>query len=80
MDPRICTRCGVEIEEAGLTHRKRLFCSDECCETWEDEFHKSGEPDAEDLNAEDLEEDVLDDDDLDFDEDSDFEDEDDDDF
>lgn len=66
MDPRTCDHCGQEIEDGdGIRHRRRLFCSDECCEAFEDEFLTSGEPDEVDLD-EDLDElDPLDDDDLD---------------
>lgn len=54
MEPRICDQCGQEIEEGGIRHRRRLFCSDECCEEFEDAFMSNGEPDDLDLDDDDL--------------------------
>ncbi len=51
MDILNCTRCGAAIEGDGIRHRRRLFCSDECCETFEDGFLNRGGPDAKDLEA-----------------------------
>lgn len=52
MEPRLCDQCGAELEaeNKGIRHRRRLFCSDECCETFEDQFMESGEPDELDLD------------------------------
>jgi hypothetical protein len=71
MEPKVCTYCGAEITDQGIEFRRQLFCSDECCETWEDEFLDKGVPDLVDLEGDDLEDDEflddvdLDDDDLD---------------
>jgi hypothetical protein len=76
MEPRSCDYCGAEIEGDGIVHRKRAFCSDECCEAWEDELLNHGEPDAEDLAETDdplgFDDDVDDDLDGDVDEDGDL--------
>lgn len=64
MEPRVCDYCGAVIEEAGLRHRRRLFCNDECCEAFEDKFLVNGEPDDTEL-LDDADGDPFDDDDLD---------------
>ncbi len=46
-----CDYCGAAIEVDGIRHRQRLFCSDECCEAFEDELLEHGEPDAAELDA-----------------------------
>ena len=63
MELLTCTQCGAEIDGEGIRHRRRLFCSDECCETFEDGFLDHGGPDAEDLAEED-DDDLFDEDDL----------------
>ena len=74
MDFNSCSRCGSEIEGKGILFRKRNFCSDECCEEFEEDFQTKGEPQVDDLGDDDT--DDLDDDDLGFeegdDEDDDF--------
>jgi len=50
MEPRLCDHCGADVETDGIQHRRRLFCSDECCEAFEDKFMVSGEPDSFDLD------------------------------
>lgn len=62
MDFSVCSQCGIEIEGKGIHYRDRVFCSDECCEEFEDLFSKIGEPDLASLD-EDIDDD-LDDDDL----------------
>ena len=62
MELLTCTQCGAEIEGEGIRYRRRLFCSDECCETFEEGFLNHGGPDAEDLEAE--AEELFDEDDL----------------
>jgi hypothetical protein len=52
MEPRTCDQCGQAFEHEGIRHRRRLFCSDECCEAFEDEFMVIGEPDSLDLDEE----------------------------
>lgn len=62
MDFSVCSQCGIEIEGKGIHFRDREFCSDECCEEFEDEFSKLGEPDLESLdedNDEDFDEEDL---------------------
>jgi hypothetical protein len=51
MNPRICAQCGAVILDHGIDHRRRHFCSDECCERFEDLFMKCGEPDPADLES-----------------------------
>ncbi len=50
MDPQPCAYCGGLVEDQGIRHRRKLFCSDECCEAFEDEFMRRGEPDPVDLD------------------------------
>lgn len=62
MDFSVCSQCGIEIEGKGIHFRARVFCSDECCEEFEDLFSKVGEPDLESLdedNDEDFDEEDL---------------------
>ncbi len=47
--PRACHQCGAEVLDGGIEHRRRRFCSDECCEVFEDLFMLRGGPDAIDL-------------------------------
>ena len=72
MSQGICSQCGGDIEGAGIKHRARVFCSDECCETFEEAFLTKGAPALDDLGDEELE---LDDEEIDL-EDDEFEDED----
>lgn len=51
MQLRACHQCRTEILDDGIEHRRRLFCSDECCEQFEDLFMVRGEPDPQDLEA-----------------------------
>lgn len=69
MTQSICSQCGADIDGTGIRHRGRLFCSDDCYETFEEEFLTKGEPGVHELD-EDLDEDLaFDEDDLDEDED-----------
>ena len=52
METRTCTYCGVVIEAAGIDYRNHLFCSDECCEAFEDELLVRAAPDLDDLDDE----------------------------
>ena len=52
MDFSVCYQCGIEIEGKGIHYRDRVFCCDECCEEYEDEFSKVGEPDLASLDEE----------------------------
>ena len=61
MDFSVCAQCGIEIEGKGIHFRDQVFCSDECCEEFEDEFSASGEPELEELD-EDLESDFSEED------------------
>jgi hypothetical protein len=68
MTQSICSQCGADIDGTGIRHRGRLFCSDDCYETFEEEFLTKGEPEVHELD-EDLDEDLdFDEDDLDEDE------------
>ncbi len=55
MDFRVCTRCGKEIEGEGILFHKKYFCSDECCEEYEELLLNVGEPVPEELAAEGIE-------------------------
>jgi hypothetical protein len=55
MDFSVCSQCGIEIEGKGIHYRDQVFCSDDCCEEFEEEFNSSDEPDIEDLEEEDPE-------------------------
>jgi hypothetical protein len=46
---RLCAQCGIEITAPEIRHRRRVFCSDECCEAFEDVFLIRGGPDPIDL-------------------------------
>ena len=67
-----CAHCGVLIEEMGLEYKGLLFCSDDCCEEYEDNLLTNGEPDPAELNDEELKD--LDLEDITFEEDSDLDD------
>jgi hypothetical protein len=76
-----CAYCGAEINEASVEFRGLFFCSDECCEDYEDNLTINGEPNPEELAANELEE--VDLEEVDFEEDEvseDFDDDFDDDF
>ena len=75
MDFAVCAQCGKEIEDKSIVFRKRIFCSDECCEEFEEVFLKKGEPELVDLVVEDVDG-FGDDDDLDLGDDDELEDED----
>ncbi len=60
MKPGECAQCGAEFEGPGIIHRGRFFCSDECCESWEDEFARNGEPEPDELDDELVPKDNLD--------------------
>ena len=55
MKASICAQCGAEIDDAGIAFKGRTFCSDECCEEYEDLLALGGGPDAGELE-DDLEE------------------------
>lgn len=61
MDFSVCTQCSLEIEGKGIHYRDHVFCSDECCEEFDEELVKSGEPDLDELDEE-IDEDFDDDD------------------
>jgi len=68
MDRDRCAYCGAEISEAGVEFRGLFFCSDECCEDYEDNLTVNGEPNPDELAMDDDLEDV-DLEDVDFEED-----------
>ena len=49
MEILTCDQCGTLVEGAGIRHRRRLFCGDECCEEFEDRIVDHVEPDAVEL-------------------------------
>lgn len=67
MDIDVCVQCGKVIEGKGIRFRNRHFCSDECCEEWEELSLEDDEPIPEELAVDDEEivEDLEDLDDLD---------------
>jgi hypothetical protein len=67
MSRGICSQCGSEIEGTSIKHRSRLFCSDECCETFEEEFLTKGEPGMDELEDEELDDEEFEFDDEEFD-------------
>jgi hypothetical protein len=83
MSQGICSQCGADIDGTSIRHRRRLFCSDECCETFEEEFLTKGVPGRDELDAEpgvdvDFDEDDLEDGELEEEDDSDLDEDDDD--
>lgn len=38
MDVEVCAQCGNEIEGKGVKFRDRIFCSDACCDEFEEEL------------------------------------------
>ena len=71
MKPKTCTHCAAEIEGKPVSYRGHVFCSDECCEEYDEVFAAKGGPADDDLD-DDLDKDLADEE---FDED-DFDDED----
>jgi hypothetical protein len=51
-----CEYCGAELDEIGIEYRGRFFCSDECCEEYEQNLAANGEPDPAELKDENVEE------------------------
>ncbi len=68
-DYKVCTQCGVEIEESGIQLRGKYFCSDECCEKNEEAFLDKDEPVFDELAADDEEEIEITDEDLEYEDD-----------
>lgn len=60
MEIVVCAQCGVEIESKGLHFRGRVFCGDECCEEFEEQFSATNEPNGMELEDDGLDEDALD--------------------
>ena len=56
MDFKVCVQCEKEIEGKGILFRNKYFCSDECCEEFEDLYQKDGEPGPKELEGEEAEE------------------------
>ena len=54
MEILTCNQCGALVEGAGIRHRRRLFCGDECCEEFEDRIVDHVEPDAVELEKADV--------------------------
>jgi len=53
-----CTWCGAEITAEGVGYKSRLFCSDECCEEYQNDLEKNGEPNPEELEKDFIVEDL----------------------
>ena len=68
-----CTQCGGEIEETGIQYRGKFFCSDDCCEKYEQDFLDKDEPIIDEL-ADDEDDDLGNIENLDFEENDDEED------
>ncbi len=56
MDFKLCAQCGAEIEGNGVLFRNKAFCSDDCCDEFDDKVSLQGVPSLEDLK-EDLDDD-----------------------
>ncbi len=52
-----CTQCGGDIEETGIQYRGKFFCSDDCCEQYEQDFLDKDEPLIDELAADDADDD-----------------------
>jgi len=50
-----CEYCGAELDEMGIEYRGCFFCSDECCEEYEQNLAANGEPDPAELKDEKVE-------------------------
>ncbi len=50
MDVEVCSQCGKEIDGQGVRFRDRVFCSDACCDVFEEELTAKDELDMEDLD------------------------------
>jgi hypothetical protein len=55
-----CFHCGAVIDGEGIEHRGKIFCSDECCDAYEEDLTNNGGPDLDDLDEDDLDEDDYD--------------------
>ncbi len=55
MDFEVCAQCGREIEGLGILFQGRHFCSDECCEEFEELLLVNGEPDPGELELQGIE-------------------------
>jgi len=64
MDFSKCIQCGVEIEGKGIHYQGRSFCSDECCEEFDEKFVASVEPKMDELDGDDFEDEDLAEEDL----------------
>ena len=61
-DYSVCTQCGAEIEDSGIQFRGHVFCSDPCCEEYENDFQEKDEPGIDELDPGDSAEENSDDD------------------
>lgn len=50
MDIEVCAQCGNEVDGKGVKFRDRLFCSDACCDEFEEELSAQDELEMEDLD------------------------------
>ena len=50
MDFDACSQCGKEIDGKGVQFRDRVFCSDECCDEFEEELLAKDALSIEDLD------------------------------
>lgn len=55
-----CAWCSGEVTDDDVRYRKRLFCSDECCDEYQDDLTTNGEPNPEELEQEFSAEDIED--------------------
>ena len=84
MKPIVCAHCGSGIEGKPVTFHGQLFCSDECCEAFDEDLALRGGPGDDELDDDldgdfddDFDEDDFDEDDFDEDDDDDLFDDDD---
>lgn len=50
MDSKVCSQCGVELENMGVRFKDHVFCSDDCCDEFEEQLSGDDIPALEDLD------------------------------
>jgi hypothetical protein len=49
MDSKVCSQCGAELESMGVQFKDKVFCSDECCDEFEEQLSGETIPALEEL-------------------------------
>lgn len=60
MDFKQCSQCGKEVEGNGVLFRDKVFCSDECCDEFEEDVSTKDVPSMKDLEEENCEDESQD--------------------